>query len=75
MKSGLYVAPFKKEVSALEKLKRDKNLNLDDANANDKKKKDDFGTGQLWNSDMEEDSSSEDFEYLQQHLEEYKTLP
>ena len=29
----------------------------------------------LWNSSMEEDSSEEDFEYLQQHLEEYKTLP
>lgn len=29
----------------------------------------------LWNSDMEEVSSEEDFEYLQQYMEEHKRLP
>ena len=69
----MYVAPFKKEVSLLEELKnKDKGLDLD---GKKKKGKEPGILSKLWTSSMEEDSSSEDFEYLQQYLEENKTLP
>jgi len=58
------VAPYEKIVNEMDKYKN-----------KGKKKQQTKEPSKLWNSSMEEDSSEEDFEYLQQYLEEHKTLP
>ena len=64
VKTGLFVAPFKSEVSIFDEFKNFR-----------QRRKTQKISQKLWTSSMEEDSSEEDFEFLSQYLEEHNGLP